>query len=308
MYSFPCRLLAAAICPLISWASDSSKEPAKNLIALVPPGIGMVAGMEARHRDAERPDLFIPLPGKSLRDYDYFGSLCGADPARSVNEVIFVDDHLERDDGYDHTLLARGYFSSEIIYRSAINQGAERQSYRGLPVLSLPPLARERTEFNESTWLAIVDARLLLLGTPEYVRQELDRLLASSEPDPALAEQFAAVQRSDVWWIMFRPFNISMVRGALITLSPVLADLLNHSSLRMATRYGRRVEFDYQVDIMAPTVLDTQRAPASFERSRPGRFALAPDEGSNDRGVIRISRARYRQWVSEVADNRPSYR
>jgi hypothetical protein len=307
MYGFPCRLLAVIFFPLVLWASGSGKESAQNLIALVPPDIGMVAGMEARRRDVERPDLFIPLPGKSLRDYDYFGSLCGADPARSVNEVIFVDDHLERNQ-YDHTLLARGRFSSEIIYRSVIYQGGVQENYRGLPVLSVPPLARERSEVNESRWLAIVDTRVLLLGTPEYVRREIDRLLAGSEPDSSLEEQFAAVRGSDVWWIMFKPLNTSTVRSALTALSPALADLLNHSSFRMATRYGRQVEFDYQVDVKSSAKADPRTATSSVVRSRLGQFAIASDESSNGRGVIRISRARYRQWVSEIGAHSQSSR
>jgi hypothetical protein len=307
MSNFPFHLLAIAIFLLISCASSSNGQSAPNLIALVPSGTGMVAGIEALKRDSNRPDLFIPLPGKSLRDYDYFNSLCGADPAKSVQEVIFVDDHLELNE-YSHTLLARGHFNSQILYRSATSLGAVYESYRGLSVLRVSPLARERSKFNEYAWLAIVDSRVLLLGTPEYVRQEIDRLLGGSAADPSLERQFEAVKRSDVWWIILKPQDASTVLGALMTLSPTLAHLLNNSSVRVGTRYGRQVEFEYQVAVSEATRGDSQAINDSREGPQRGQFAIVSGEVSQSRGVIKIPRARYQQWISEIAAGPRSYR
>ena len=307
MSGFPCRVLVIIGFLMTAWSYVVPAEFASNLIALIPAGAGLVVGMEARHRDAERPSLFIPLPGKSLRDSDYFNSLVGADTAKVVSEVIFVDDHLDRDE-YEHTLLARGHFSSEILHKSALSQGAVEESYRGLPVLRIPPLARERPEFNEFTWLTIVDSRVLMLGTPEYVRQEMDRMLAGSAPDPWWAEQFAAIRQSDVWWIMPRPGNMSLVRDALMPLSPDLAELFARPNHRMGMRYGKQAVFEYEVSILANGVQGAPPAVPVPERTKAGRFVIVPNGTSSSHGVIKIPRDHYRRWVAELATRPISYR
>jgi hypothetical protein len=204
--------------------------------------------MEASNRAVDSRLVFLPLPGKGLRDLDYFRSLCGADHSLSVKEVIFVDDHLERD-GYDHTLLASGRFDTEILYRSALSQGAVGEQYRGLRVLRVPPLARERSEFDEFTWLVVIDSRLLLLGSPEYVRQEIDRWMAKRPADATLRATVATVERDDVWWILMKPYKTWAVKDALAALNPSLAEAMSSATLCVGTRFARQVVFEYQTGI-----------------------------------------------------------
>jgi hypothetical protein len=125
MSRFPYRVLAIIGFSVTLWSDASRAEPGPNLIALIPPEAGLVAGMEAMNRDAERPHFLIPLPRKSLRDFNYFNSLCGADPAKSVDEVIFAGGDLDRS-AYDHILLARGRFNSQILYRSSLSRCRNR--------------------------------------------------------------------------------------------------------------------------------------------------------------------------------------
>jgi hypothetical protein len=278
-----------------------------NLAALIPPGAAMVVGMEARHRNPERPYLFIPLPGKSLRDLDYFNSLCGADPTKWVNEVIFVDGELDRAN-YDHTLLARGRFNSVLLYRSALSQGAIQEFYRGLSVLQVPPLTRERSEFDEFTWLTIIDSRLLLLGTPEYVRHEMDRLVVGSAPDPLFSEQITAVQRSDVWWIIRKPSDTSVVKDALMSLSSDLGELLTQQNLIVGMRYGRQAVFEYDIGISTNRTPSPAREFTWHEPPGLDRFAPVSGETVRSHGLIKIPRDRYRRWITELATRPTSYR
>jgi len=301
MPAYPCRCIVS-ILALLSLAPGLNGQSAANLIALVPAGTGLVVGMSALNPKGESRDFFVPLPGKSLRDFDYFRSLCGVDPTKIVNEVIFADTDLSRDD-YAHSLMARGRFNPQILYKSAINQGAVEETYRGQLVLRVPPLPRERSEFSEFTSLVIIDSRVLLLGTPEYVRQEIDRVLTGSSADPLLTGQFDTIRGSDVWWIILRPYDTSKVRKALISLSSELADAMDHSSLCVGTRFGKYVDIVYQIEISPVTEPDVSRRVPQL-----AQFAIVADEKSPSRGVIRIPRKRYRQWVSDIASHRYTYR
>jgi len=177
------------------------------------------------------------------------------------------------------------------------------ENYRGVLILRVPSLARERSEFDELTWLAIINSHILLLGTPEYVRLEIDRLLTGSTPDPLLAYQYATVRRDDVWWIIVKPYDTSIVRKALMSLSPMLASVMNHSSLRVGTRYGRHVEFEYQTEISSTT-----EPTASIGQSNRSQFTIVADERPPSRGLIKVGRARYQQWVSQLASRPRSHR
>jgi hypothetical protein len=314
MPGFPCRILAFGALLAASLSNCSATELSTSLIDLVPSGAGLVAGLEARNGAVGSRLVFLPLPGKGFRDFDYFRSLCGADPSLSVKEVIFADDHLERD-GYDHTLLARGRFKSEILLRSALSQGAVEERYRGLRVLRVPPLARERSEFDEFTWLVIFDSRILLLGSPEYVRQEIDRWIAKRQADATLREKFAALERDDVWWILQKPYNTSVVRDALAALDPSLVALMSSSAnLCVGTRFARKVIFEYQTGVSeAPDSSSFQAATAESGHSQDRQFALLSANQTQEtkgplHGVIKVSYARYREWVSELATRRRTYR
>jgi hypothetical protein len=301
------RILVMVGVLIASTSYASPSEPAPDLIALIPTQADLVAGMEARHRGPERPNLFIPLPWESLHDIDYFNSLCGADPAKTVSEVILVNGGVDRLE-FAHTLLARGRFNSEILYRSALGRGAVEESYRGLPVLLVPPLAREHSELNEFTSLAVLDSRVLLFGTQEYVRQEMDRFIAGSGRDPWFAQQITAVQRSDVWWVIRKPFNTSVVKDALMRLSPALAQILTRPNVSVGMRYGRQARFEYHLEISSTP--ERTWTPDSTLPESPdlNQFAAVSDQTTRYHGVIKVPCDQYRRWVAEIAARPINYR
>jgi len=277
-------------------------EPLPPLVRVVPDDAGIIVGMKGHNAQAENREFFVPIPGNSIRDYDYFRSLCGADPAKTIEEVIFADSDSAQAE-YAHTLIARGRFNTEKLYRSAINSGAGREDYRGLHVLRVPPLSRERNQFSEITWLAIIDSRFLLLGTPEYVRLEIDRLIGDNLANTSLARQFSIVAGSDVWWIVRKAYDTSMIKRALLKLSPELAAAMDHTGLCVGTRYGSKVEFIYQIDASSPT------QPAEMSPSpRQGGMNVVAEGNSLMRGSVKVSRSQYRRWVSDISSNIHSYR
>ena len=61
--------------------------------------------------------------------------------------------------------------------------------YRGQELIVVEPFARERQEMNTARWMAILDSRTTIFGSPELVRQALDRYLSGAGPDPMLVER-----------------------------------------------------------------------------------------------------------------------
>jgi hypothetical protein len=296
----------AAIVSICIATQCLGSSPKPDLVALIPPGSALVAGMESKHQGGGRPSLFIPLPGKSWRDVDFFNSLCGADPEKSVDEMIFVDGSLNRSD-YGHTLLARGHFNSRVLYRSALSRGATQESYAGLTVIRVPPLAREHSEFTEMTLLVVIKSQFLLLGTPEYVEKEVDRFIAGDSPEPIIADQIDAARRSDVWWMLLKPSDTSTVKRSLMSLDPDLAEAVMQPNVSVRMRYGKKAEFEYQL-LRVPT----SEPPLVSELTRPDipglhAFAAQNSRTTRSRGTIQISSDRYRNWLIQIATRHIKY-
>ena len=133
-------------------------------------------------------------------DLDDWLSLAGVDSKRSVDEVIQVSFSLSGNELGEHLLLLDGRFNRELIFHSAELNGAQRIKYYGETVLIIEPLARERGEMADTRWLAILDNRMSVFGTPALVQKALDRFHNHSSSDPLLMQRLALFRRDVNGW------------------------------------------------------------------------------------------------------------
>ena len=255
-----------------------------------------------------QPSSFLLITHNNLMDLNDFMALSGADDSRVIEQVIMV----ASDGGgalAEHSLLASGHFDQGLIYRSAYRSGWSkcRSTYRGIPVLVVQPFARERGNFHDVRWLAMMDGKLAVFGTIGLVQQELDRYLNHSVADPALEQRLAHLRRDDATWcVVTLPDHNSEIQSTFQILDSRLAELLRAGdTIQFGIHYGRQVEFEYEVGLASGR--DAESVQRSLDQSATGmkESSLLPvadlmrvDGGV--RGVLKVPRARYEAWIAEV--------
>jgi hypothetical protein len=303
------KVVLLAAFPFLTVALASAVTPNPKLLALVPPTVRVVAGMNAPHGSGQ-PSSFLLITHNNLMDLNDFIALSGADSSRVVDQVIMVASDSGGRVFAEHGLLASGAFDQELISRSAYKSaGANATKYRGIPVLVVPPFARERESFHDVRWLAMIDSHLALFGTIAIVQQELDRYLARSPADPSLERKLASLRRDDDTWCVAKlPDENEEIQSIFKLLDSRLAELLQAGdTVQFGVHYGRRVEFEYEVtmhsspgaEVVSRTLMQRSTAPQLNEA-----FALpAADLSRSDggvRGVLKVSRAQYEAWKTEI--------
>jgi hypothetical protein len=301
------EVVLAVLFPFFTIAPTSAVMPDAKLLSLVPPTAQSVAGMIAPRRGTE-PSSFLLITHNSLMDLNDFIALSGADDSRVMEQVIMV----ASDGGgapAGHSLLASGHFDQGLIYRSAYGSGAGANAtrYRGIPVLAMQPFARERDSFHDVRWLAVMDSKLALFGTMDIVQQELDRYMAHSVADPALERRLAHLRRDDATWcVATLPDHNSEIKAVFKMLDGRLADLLRAGdTIEFGVRYGRQVEFEYEVGLASRHDAESVQAflqPPLIGPKEPSSLPVAHLMSVDDgvRGVLKVSKERYEAWKAEV--------
>jgi hypothetical protein len=305
MRRFPGRkfiLITFLACSAVPVSSAADRK----ILSLVSPGAQIVARISAPSNGGNTSNFVLITHNNGVDLGDFF-ALSGADSMRSIHEVILA---AAENAGQlsEHSLLADGNFDRERIYRSAIDNGSATTSYRGISVLVVQPFARERDEFSEVRWLAIPEPNVLLFGSIKTVQQELDRYLTHSSVDPRLAARLSRLQREDATWsVLSVPAWSSEIRDALAVIDPQLAaGLKDGDAFQFGIRYGRRVEFEYEITTASATArVISDALMQSLAGSEERSSLLPPPDMTGDdntvRGVIRISMARYNSWLAEIS-------
>ena len=282
--------------------------PGMDLLALVPTGAQIVAGISASPPQGQ-PDNFVLITHNNTVDLNDFYALAGADSRRVIRRIIFVAVADKAGLLDEHSLLASGHFDRERIYGSAIEGGASRGDYHGISVLALLPFARERGELNEVRWLVVPNSELLLFGTITSVQQELDRLRNHSPTDPSLLYRLARLRHDDqTWCVVSVPTRNAEIWGILAALDPQLANATREgTSFQFGIRYTRQVEFEYEVTTDSATA--TRAMADSFPRSLAGESKEAAlldvtditEDGRTVHGTLKVPISRYNAWLAEVS-------
>jgi hypothetical protein len=296
-------LVLLLVVPISSAASRDLK-----LIALVPPGAQLVAGINASPEPGQ-PDNFLLVTHDNILDLQDLFALSGADGSRIFQHVVFVAIANSAGLLSEHSLLVSGRFDRPHIYKSAVEGGATVTNYRGIEILEIQPFKREQHAFNDVRWLAVLDSNVVVFGTIATLQRELDRYIGRSPADSPLLSRLAHLRDKDqTWCLLSAPVRNGEIRGLLATLDPKLANLAQSGgSLELGIHLGKRVEFEYEVTPDSPVpgrdISQTlARSPVAWE----SRALLVPDlniigDDNAARGVVEVSMSRYRAWLAEVS-------
>jgi len=196
-----------------------------------------------------------------------------------------------------------GQFDQARIYKSALEGGAVATDYRGIPVLIIQPFERERADFHDVRWLAVVDSEVLLFGTITSVRQELDRYLSAASADPSLVHKLARMHSDDeTWCVISAPGRNPEIQTTLTALDSRLAELASSAdAFQFGIRYRKQVEFEYEATTSSPS------HPNSLRQSLTGPkmgSSLLPSQNATQRettirGVVKIPVEQFGAWLSK---------
>jgi hypothetical protein len=278
-------------------------SPAESrLLRLIPHGAEIVAGVEdPRNPETHGHLLLVPL--NNTFDFDDLQSLTGVDPRRAVDEVIWVAASSPQGELKEHLILVAGRFDREHIFKAAELNGAAVSGYNGIGVLTIEPFARERNQMRETRWMAIVDGRTAIFGTPWMVRKTLDLYTAKDLPDPILVDRLAPM-RPDVnsWNVLTMPSHVFARHIAAGSLHAQWARVLEGADeLTVGIHYGATCRVDFAIrmamDGRASPIADVS-APRDwlqsslFQGLRPG-FENLSEEQNSYRGSIPLPRRQF---------------
>ncbi len=234
-------LIAGAVA---GWASPASSK----LLALVPDGAQIVAGIEDPHNPISSGRLLLITHSCNI-DFSDWVAMTGVDPHQEADEVIEVAASSSKGELTEHLVLVAGRFDREHIFRAALANGASTAEYRGQKLLVVEPFAREKREINASRWMAIQDDRTTIFGAPELVRQALDRYLNEAGPDPLLIERLRQLHADVNSW------NVLVMSGPMLARhvdpgqlhAPWTHILDGADELTLGIHYGQTDRIDFAV-------------------------------------------------------------
>lgn len=296
--------LRIALVLLVGVALSRAVTPDPKLVSLIPPTAQIVAGMNVPPRSGQ-PSTLLLVTHNNHVDLNDLIALIGVDPSRAIDQIIMAASDEGGHAYTQHSLVASGHFDQRLIYNAAHAAGAKPIDYRGIHVLEMQPLARERDSFHDVRWLAIIDSKLALFGTIALVQQELDRYLARTPADPSLARKVAHLRRDDATWcVAIMPEHNNEIHAILASLDARFMDLRAGDTLQLGIHFGRDVEFEYEVakpPSYAVPAIETfaGQSPSETEPSTVFTATQLTRINSSTTGILKVPKARYEAWIAE---------
>ena len=272
------------------------------LVQLVPPDSQIIAGMDSRSRNDHLDSFLLITRGNKIDLQDFF-AIVGADASREIREVIFVAETGETGVLNEHSLLAKGHFNRDAIYRMADNGSATRSTYRGVPVLVVPPLSREAGKLDQLRWLTVVEEGTAVFGTLGSVRRELDRWFANAPADATLRARLNQLGPDDQsWCVLTAGPSAKVAENALAKLDPNLATLLNRGPVAYGIHFGKRIEVTVSFGPISQSALEVQRGHSPSDANLAADLLSRSDAADGTRAVVNVSRSKYAKWITGYAN------
>ena len=263
--------LLMAASPIHGFASPAQSK----LLPLIPHEVQLVAGIEDPANPDTRGHLLL-VTVRNTFDFDDWQSLTGVDNHRSVDETIWLAASSSQGELDEHALLVAGRFDREHIFQAAEQNGAATGIYRGLEVLVVKPFAREERQMHDARWMAILDGRTAVFGTPWLVQKVLDRYAGRESADPLVVDRLERLHPQVKAWSMILVPHAAFSKDTALGESPApWVDLLGRDMLEDADeltvgiRYGTTARVDFVVRT------------ASDQKTSPGAEGFAWQHGSD---------------------------
>ena len=315
MRCFIQRALYAAGLTAVLTASVLASPVSSKLLSLVPPGCAIVAGFENGHGPHAGGRLLLTTPNNQL-DLDDWLALAGVDSGRRYDEVIEAAASNSIGQLTDHLLLVAGRFDRERIFRAAEQNGAQASQSEGETVLLVRPFPREERQMKETRWLAIIDSRTALLGSPQLVQQALRRYVTHAEPDPVLTQRLASFRPDVSSWNVIVAMERLLPNFKAARPHSVWAHLLEDAEVLMVgAHFGSGIRVDFSLhsgqdreaaffrrkaalfgDMFSP---DSLQQGGFSPRPQPQLENLSLDR-SQVQGSIQLSDKQFGDWIAHL--------
>lgn len=246
---FPRWLCAAG--STVVWAVSALASPVNGkLLSLVPPGCAIVAGFENGHGPHAAGRLLLTTPNNRF-DLDDWLAIAGVDTGRRYDEVVEVAALNSRGNLSEHLLLVAGRFDKERIFRSAQQNGAQTSQDEGEAILIVRPFSREQRQMADTRWLAILNNRTAVFGTPLLVEQALRRYASHADADSVLMQRLRVLRPDISSWNVLGSWQASAPDKNMNMAIPhsVWAHLLEDADVLMVgAHFGSGIRIDFSVD------------------------------------------------------------
>jgi hypothetical protein len=301
------RRSSYAVALMAGFAMHGFASPAQSkLLSLVPAGAEIVAGIEDPHNPNSHGRLLLTTHNNNV-DFTDWVALTGVDPTRKVDEVIEVASSSIQGELKERLLLVEGVFDRERIFHAAEQNDATQTKYKGEPILLVKPFSRERQEMASTRWMAIIDNRTALFGTPSLVQEALDRHAAHAAADLRLAEHLSQL-RPDVnsWDVLVMSSEMLARHLSPEELHAQWAHILDAADeLTVGIHYGSRARVDFtahtireqQISEVAALFAQPQMLRTRLRRSEPVRLKNLSVERNRIQGSIALPGKEFDAWI-----------
>lgn len=306
-HSYLAALMAAVTMHGFASPADSK------LLPLVLPGAEIVAGIEDPHNPNSNGRLLLVTRSNNL-DYDDWVALTGVDDHREADEEIDVAASSPQGELQEHLLMVAGRFDRERIFRAAQYNGAVTAEYEGTKVLLVKPFPREQQEMVDARWMAILNNRVAIFGTPWLVQKALERYAAHAAPDPLLVRRLTQL-RSDVnsWNVLVMSSSMLARHVAPGQLYAPWAHILDGADeLTVGIHYGSRTRVDFVLHVVnghqasyLSTVLNQPHLlQANWPQTLHPRLEKLSIDQDSVHGSIAVPGKQFDDWLAAVYFNR----
>lgn len=244
---------------MAAWGAHAfAGSPAQDrLLRLVPANAEITAGIQDPHHGDQSGRLLIVTHNDDVDLRDWIALAGTMNDRQQVDKLIEAAASSLRGELSEHLLLAGGSFRGAGILHAAESDGGVRSEYKGVRIVELKPFAREQQEMGDIRWLAMLDDKTAVFGSPAMVRSALDRYLSSAPADAELVKRMSGLKPDvNCWSILTMPGRMMAAHVIPATIDDTNAALLRGvTSLSISVRYGSKNRVDL--------IFDTESAEAA---------------------------------------------